>query len=198
MLRLQRLVKVVDGPLPSELGGGFVETRRRVVMEAMIRFWIDIRLIPDAIGLESGFVIGPPAVDVGILLGKVKQQRGLDLWHVRSCRRGAVERHAGRELRQPDRQPIDHTATEAKAHSAKLAGGLWMLQRELGGREEVFGDFRAVQLFLHRQSLFIGFGSVLVNAGIAAQMPSGPKAMKPATARRRTTSSIYGFSPRFS
>src|SRR5215471_19886767 len=120
MLRLQRLVKVVDGPLPSELGGGFVETRRRVVMEAMIRFWIDICLIPDAIGLESGFVIGPPAVDVGILLGKVKQQRGLDLWHVRSCRRGAVERYAGRELRQPDRQLINHTATEAKAHGAKL------------------------------------------------------------------------------
>jgi len=66
-----------------------------------------------------------------------------------------------------------------------------MLQQELGGREEVFGDFRAVQLFLHRQSLFIGFGSVLVNAGIAAQRPDGIRSQSHETRDGETPHNIF-------
>ena len=66
-----------------------------------------------------------------------------------------------------------------------------MLQQELGGREEIFGDFRAVQLFLHRQSLFIGFGSVLVNAGIAAQRPDGIRSQSHKTHDGETPHNIF-------
>jgi hypothetical protein len=127
ILRLQRLVEVVDGALPGEFRRFCVITRCRIVMEAVIRSGIHISLVLYAARLEGGLVFGPPAVDVGVLLGKVKQQSGLDLWHVLNRRRGAIKRNSGRELRHPDSQPVDHTAAKTEAHSTELAGGLWML-----------------------------------------------------------------------
>ena len=91
---IQRLIEVVDRPLPGQLDSGLVITRRRVVVETVICFGIDVSFVLDAIRLEGGFVLGPPAVDVGICLRKVKQQRGLDLGHVRNGRRGAIQKLA--------------------------------------------------------------------------------------------------------
>lgn len=76
MLRLQRLVEVVDGALPGEFGGAFVKTRRGIVMKAVIGLGIYKRFVLDIIRLEGGFIVGPSAHDVGILLGKVEQQSG--------------------------------------------------------------------------------------------------------------------------
>src|SRR4030095_10617344 len=104
-----------------------VITRCRIVMKTVIRFGIHIGLVLDATGLEGNFVFGPSAVDVGILLGKVKQQSGLDLGHVLNSRRGAIERDSGRKLRHPDSELVDSTASTAEAHCTKLAGRLWML-----------------------------------------------------------------------
>jgi hypothetical protein len=44
-LRLQRLVEVVDGALPGDLGRFWVITRCRVVMKAVIRFGVHISLV---------------------------------------------------------------------------------------------------------------------------------------------------------
>ena len=40
ILRFQRFVEVVDGALPGEFGGGFVVTRRRVIVETVVGFRI--------------------------------------------------------------------------------------------------------------------------------------------------------------
>jgi hypothetical protein len=127
ILRLQRLVEVVDGALPGEFSGAFVKTRRGIVVEAMIRFRIHIRLVLDVIRLEGGFVLGPPAVDAGILLGKVKQQSGLDLRHILDSRCLTLEGNPGSKLRQPNSEPVHHAAADAEADSPELAGGLRML-----------------------------------------------------------------------
>src|SRR5688572_29599919 len=64
LLRFQCLVEMIDGALPRKFGCGFLVTRRRVVMKAMIRLGVHVGLVLDAVCFERGFVFGPPLVDV--------------------------------------------------------------------------------------------------------------------------------------
>ena len=52
---LQILVEEVESALPGKLGGGFVISRRRIVVETMIRALIYIFLVVDVIGFQGIF-----------------------------------------------------------------------------------------------------------------------------------------------
>lgn len=127
-------------------------------MKPVIRFGIRVRLVLDAVRFQRGFVFGPPFVDVGILFGKMKQQRGLDLRHVFDSRRGAIEGNAGRQPRHAHSDPVHHAAAEAEADGAKLAGGLRMLKQEVRRREKIFRDLPGVELLLHLACLIVRVG----------------------------------------
>ena len=71
-LGFQSLIEVIDGALPGEFGGGFVVTRRRVVVESVKGLGINISFILDAIGLKCGFVSGPSAGGIWIFSRSAK------------------------------------------------------------------------------------------------------------------------------
>src|SRR5512144_1279663 len=59
----QMLVQVGERPLPRELGRGGIVTRRRVVVEPVLRPRVEIALVTNVGGLERGLVRGPACID---------------------------------------------------------------------------------------------------------------------------------------
>src|SRR5579883_1112538 len=71
LLAPQVFIEEVDGPLPRQLGGGFVVARRGVVVEAVIGALVDIRGVGDVVGFQRLFIsrpaAGDPLVERGVL-----------------------------------------------------------------------------------------------------------------------------------
>src|SRR5215207_8934468 len=93
----QVLVEERDRPLPRQLRRRLVVARRRVVVEAVLRAGIEEALVPDAGRLERLLERGPARVDALVHLGRLDQQRSLDLRNVLDVRGRTIERHAAAE-----------------------------------------------------------------------------------------------------
>ncbi len=62
---------MVEGALPGELGGGFVEARCGVVVKALIGIGVDVGFVLDVVHLERFVVAWPRGVDPRIFLGEM-------------------------------------------------------------------------------------------------------------------------------
>src|SRR5437867_4290685 len=94
----QVLVEECGRPFPSELRRLGVVPRRRVVVESVLRSWVEEPLVLDLCRLERLLVVRPARVDPLIVLGRLDHQRGLDLGYILQVRRGPVESHAGGKI----------------------------------------------------------------------------------------------------
>src|SRR5690606_25119256 len=72
----------IDRPLPCERRRLLVEARRRVVVEAVIRARVEIRLVLDAGVVERSLIRRPAGVDALVGLGVVQQQGRADIRHL--------------------------------------------------------------------------------------------------------------------
>ena len=72
-LLTQRLVEEFQGAVPGQCGRSFVIARRRVVVEAVIRSFVNIRRVRDVIRFKRGLVRGPSGVDAVVERGIMNQ-----------------------------------------------------------------------------------------------------------------------------
>ena len=78
----QVFIEKVERPRPRQFGRSFVITRRRVVVEAVLRTLINVHRIHFVVGLESCFIVRDARVDALIVSGVLQQQRRRNLWNV--------------------------------------------------------------------------------------------------------------------
>ena len=150
-----------DGALPGQRRRGLVVARRGVVVEAVVRARVDVRLVDGARGLQRSLVGRPGGVDVGVGLGEVQLQRGLDAGHVLGFGLPAVERHRRGQRRVGHGRRVRHTTAVAEAGDADLAVAEPARAQVVDGGEEVVHQ-------LHRVDLLLKPPPVLVVARIPA------------------------------
>jgi hypothetical protein len=131
-------------------------------VEAVVDVGVEMRGVVLAVRLQRRLVVRPSLVDPLVEPGVVQQQRGLDLRHVRGCRLTAVERHRGREVRQPDGHGVADPAAVAEADRADLAVRFRVAFESPERRDEIFCQLALVERPLHRLAFVVG-------ARIAAQ-----------------------------
>src|SRR5258708_7512431 len=148
----------LERPLPCQLGGRFVIARRRVVVEAVLRAFVDELGVCLAVRLQRRLVGRNARVHALIVAGVVEHQRRLDLGRVFGARLPSVERRACAEIRYPNGELIDDAAAETEADGADASGALRMRLQPAGGGDEVFEHLRAVHLSEFHRALFVVSG----------------------------------------
>src|SRR5829696_5067637 len=110
------LVEPRHRTFPRFISRGFVIALRRcIVVEAVHGAWINMTLVRGLGTLECALVLGPRGDQAGVFAPVVHEDGGLDLRHVRSHGRAAVERNCGSEIRpHPHGKRVSDAATETE------------------------------------------------------------------------------------
>src|SRR5262245_28421900 len=152
----QILIEELHGSLPRELGGRLVVSRRRVVVETMLRTVVHVERVRLVVGLQRGLVGGNPGIHALIVAGILKHEGSLDLRGVIRARLPAVEGDSRVQLgSEPYRELVDDAATKAEADGSQFAVRFWTRFQPFGGRDEVFRHLRTVDVSECRGTLLI-------------------------------------------
>src|SRR5690606_9061360 len=136
----------IDRPLPRERRGLLVETRRRIVVEAVVRAGIEVRLVLDPGVVQRRLISRPARVDPLVRFRVVQEQGRADRGHLLDGGLSAVERDARGEIGAPHRELVDHAAAEAEADGADAAVARLRALQPLERRDEILDETLAIEL----------------------------------------------------